>query len=273
MLSLRSFMFERVYLGPHVCPSAAGPARGAGDLRHARGRSVCRRGRRAERQDHRLRGRDDGSLRARVRRAPRGRVGSRGPDQGQQQRGCRRRGRHRRGGLDTHVASANLELSLHGPLPVPRRADAGLSVDPVDKLYYCFGCGKGGDVVRFVQESENVDFVGAIEWLADRFRVPLEYEETSPQQDAARRRRERLTALLDQATTYFERVLWETETGAPVRAYLSGRLGEQIARSSDSASPRGTGLVAKARERVSRPTRSGRRASRTSAATTTSRSA
>ena len=42
-------------------------------------------------------------------------------------------------------------------------------MNPVDKLYYCFGCGKGGDVVSFVRETENLDFVGAIEWLAERF--------------------------------------------------------------------------------------------------------
>ena len=161
-----------------------------------------------------------------------------------------------------------------GRCPFHDERTPSFSVDPVDKLYYCFGCGKGGDVVRFVQESENVDFVGAIEWLADRFRVPLEYEETSPQQDAARRRRERLTALLDQATTYFERVLWETETGAPVRAYLSeAGSGSRSQRSSDSASPGARASSRKRARGVSRPTRSGRRASRTSAATTTSRSA
>src|SRR5688572_25182980 len=98
-----------------------------------------------------------------------------------------------------------------GRCPFHEERTPSFSVDPVDKLYYCFGCGKGGDVVRFVQESENLDFAAAIEWLAERFRVPLEYEESSPQQDAARRRKERLTALLDQATAYFERVLWETE--------------------------------------------------------------
>lgn len=44
-------------------------------------------------------------------------------------------------------------------------------------LFYCFGCGKGGDVVTFVRETEGLDFVGAIEWLAERFRIPLKYEE------------------------------------------------------------------------------------------------
>src|SRR5207249_12184308 len=60
------------------------------------------------------------------------------------------------------------------------------SVNPQDKLYYCFGCGAGGDVITFVRETENLDFAGAVEWLADRFRVQLEYEDSSPRADAAR---------------------------------------------------------------------------------------
>jgi DNA primase len=136
-----------------------------------------------------------------------------------------------------------------GRCPFHEERTPSFSVDPVDKLYYCFGCGKGGDVVRFVQETENLDFAGAIEWLAERFRVPLRYEESSPQQDAARRRRERLTALLEQSTAYFERVLWDTEAGAPVRDYLIGRgLGEEIAKEFRLGLSRGIGLVAKARE-------------------------
>ena len=137
-----------------------------------------------------------------------------------------------------------------GRCPFHEERTPSFSVDPVDKLYYCFGCGKGGDVVRFVQESENLDFAGAIEWLGDRFRVTVEYEETSPQQDAARRRRERLSGLLDQAASYFERVLWDSEAGRPVREYLaSRRLGEEISREFRLGLSLGTGLVAKARER------------------------
>ncbi len=136
-----------------------------------------------------------------------------------------------------------------GRCPFHEERTPSFSVDPVDKLYYCFGCGKGGDVVRFVQETENLDFAGAVEWLAERFRVRLEYEETSPLADAARRRRDRLTALLEQATTYFERVLWDSDAGGPVREYLAGRgLGEQIAREFRLGLSRGSGLVAKARE-------------------------
>ncbi|HET8969361.1 MAG TPA: DNA primase, partial [Gaiellaceae bacterium] len=137
-----------------------------------------------------------------------------------------------------------------GRCPFHEERTPSFSVDPVGKLYYCFGCGKGGDVVRFVQETENLDFVGAIEYLAERFRVTLEYDESSPREDAARQRRERLTALLEQATSYFERTLWESEAGASVRDYVASRgLGDEIARAFRLGLSRGTGLVAKARER------------------------
>ena len=72
-----------------------------------------------------------------------------------------------------------------GRCPFHEERTPSFSVNPVDKLFYCFGCGKGGDLISFVRETENLDFAGAIEWLGDRFRVPLEYEETSPAADAA----------------------------------------------------------------------------------------
>ncbi len=118
-----------------------------------------------------------------------------------------------------------------GRCPFHEERTPSFSVNPVDKLFYCFGCGKGGDLISFVRETENLDFAGAIEWLGDRFRVPLEYEETSPAADAARKRRERLYALLEQATAFYERYLWDTTQGEPVRAYLAGRgLSEEICR-------------------------------------------
>jgi DNA primase len=137
-----------------------------------------------------------------------------------------------------------------GRCPFHDERTPSFSVNAADKLYYCFGCSRGGDVVRFVQETENLDFVGAIEALAERFRVTLEYEETSPHAEAARTRRERLTALLDQAAAFYERVLWESPAGEPVRAYLESRgLGEAIAREFRLGLSPGAGLARKAQEK------------------------
>jgi DNA primase len=137
-----------------------------------------------------------------------------------------------------------------GRCPFHDERSPSFSVNADLNLYHCFGCGKGGDVVTFVRETEGLDFVGAIEWLAERFRVPIEYEESSPQADQSRRRRERLYALLDQATSFFERHLWDGSSGEPVREYLAGRgLGEEIAKEFRLGLSPGRGLAAKAREK------------------------
>src|SRR5256884_5376428 len=118
-----------------------------------------------------------------------------------------------------------------GRCPFHDERTQSCSVNATDKLYYCFGCGAKGDLITFVRETEHLDFVGAIEWLADRFNVPLEYEEISPEQDARRRRRERLLEVLDAAARYYARYLWHSPSGSHARDYLAGRgLREEVCR-------------------------------------------
>src|SRR5215467_8497014 len=118
-----------------------------------------------------------------------------------------------------------------GLCPFHQERTPSFGVSPERGTFKCFGCGEGGDSITFVEKKENLDFVGAIEWLADRFGVQLEYEETSPEQDRLRKRRERLFQVLDRAATFYERYLWESETGAFARDYLTSRgLGQEICR-------------------------------------------
>jgi DNA primase len=154
------------------------------------------------------------------------------------------------------VVSARTQLRRSGArwtglCPFHDEKTPSFSVNPADKLYYCFGCGAGGDVISFVRETEQLDFAQAVEWLAERYRVTLEYEETSPEQDAARGRRERLLALLEQATSFYERYLWESPRGEPARAYLASRgLGEEVCREYRlGLAPGGATLARKAREK------------------------
>ncbi|HEY7730749.1 MAG TPA: DNA primase [Gaiellaceae bacterium] len=153
------------------------------------------------------------------------------------------------------VVSLRTSLRKQGPryvgrCPFHEERTPSFSVKPGDNLYYCFGCNRGGDVVGFVRETENVDFVGAIEWLAERFRVELEYEESSPRAERERQQRDRLQRLLDQTATFFERTLWESGAGEPVREYLSGRgIGDAIAKEFRLGLSPGKGLAAKAQER------------------------
>ena len=154
------------------------------------------------------------------------------------------------------VVSARTQLRRSGArwtgiCPFHDEKTPSFSVNPADKLYYCFGCGAGGDVISFVRETEQLDFAQAVEWLAERFRVTLEYEESSPEQDAARGRRERLLQLLEQAATFYERHLWDSPGGEPARAYLAGRgLGEEVCREYRlGLAPGGSTLARKAREK------------------------
>ena len=138
-----------------------------------------------------------------------------------------------------------------GRCPFHEERTPSFSVNSVEKFYYCFGCGAKGDLITFVRETEQLDFAGAVEWLADRFNVQLEYEETSPEHDARRRRRERLYEVLDAAASFYERYLWESQAGSPARDYLTGRgLGEDVCREYRlGLALGGTTLARKARER------------------------
>src|SRR5271170_5334161 len=135
------------------------------------------------------------------------------------------------------LVSARTELRRAGPAryeglcPFHDERTPSFGIDPAQKVYYCFGCQASGDVFTFVQETEGVDFKGALELLADRFAVELEREEEDPKQAERRRRRERLLELLTRTAAYYERCLWEAEEAKAAREYLESRgLGEEILR-------------------------------------------
>ena len=136
-----------------------------------------------------------------------------------------------------------------GLCPFHQEKTPSFSVSPDRGTYYCFGCHAGGDAISFVREIEGLDFVGAIEWLGDRFSVPLEYEDSTPEADAQRKRKERLYALLDQAASFYERVLW-SESGKSVQEYLASRgLKEDACREFRLGLSSGGSLAGKAREK------------------------
>jgi DNA primase len=140
---------------------------------------------------------------------------------------------------------------LTGRCPFHEERTPSFSVNPGKGLYYCFGCGKGGDVFRFVEETQGLDFTSTIEWLAERFQITLEYEQSAPGEEAKRKRRQRLFELLDQATSFYERMLWESPSGSFARDYLAGRgLREEVCREFRLGfAPEGGLLTRKARER------------------------
>ncbi len=112
---------------------------------------------------------------------------------------------------------------LQGLCPFHDERTPSFGIDPVEKLYHCFGCGVGGDVFSFVMETEGLDFAGALESLADRYGVELEREAEDPASAARRERSDRLRALLERTAAYYVRVLWESPEAADARSYLASR--------------------------------------------------
>jgi DNA primase len=135
------------------------------------------------------------------------------------------------------LVSARTELRRAGPArmeglcPFHDERTPSFGIDPGQKVYHCFGCQASGDVFTFVQETEGVDFKGALELLAERYGVELQREQEDPREAERRRRRERLLELLKRTAAYYERYLWESSEAARAREYLAERgLGEEILR-------------------------------------------
>jgi DNA primase len=119
--------------------------------------------------------------------------------------------------------------SLSGLCPFHQEKTASFSVSPAKGVFYCFGCGEGGDAFKFVQQTEGLEFQEAVELLAERSGVQVEREEDDPRAEQRRRRRERLHALLERAAGFYAKYLREAGEAAPSREYLASRgLSEEV---------------------------------------------
>lgn len=134
------------------------------------------------------------------------------------------------------VVSAHTDLRRAGErysglCPFHEERTPSFSVDPRDKLYYCFGCEASGDLFTFVQEKEGLSFPDAVEALAERYGVEIEREAEDPRIEQARQRRARLTELLERTSAFYASYLWDSPKAGKAREYLLGRgLGEEVLR-------------------------------------------
>src|SRR5919198_1868492 len=79
--------------------------------------------------------------------------------------------------------------SLSGLCPFHQEKTASFSVSPAKQVFYCFGCGKGGDAIAFLRELEHLSFAEAVERLALQAGITLRYEGDSPAERKAAARR------------------------------------------------------------------------------------
>ncbi len=109
--------------------------------------------------------------------------------------------------------------NLFGLCPFHSEKTGSFSVSPDKQIYYCFGCKRGGGVINFIMEEENLPFPDAVRFLAKR--AGLEVPEEEGDREAGRRR-QRLLDLNRDAARFYYRLLQQPE-GQAVRDYLDRR--------------------------------------------------
>ena len=109
-----------------------------------------------------------------------------------------------------------------GLCPFHNEKTPSFSVSPGKQMYYCFGCGAGGNVITFIMQYENYTFQEALELLAQRVGIELPKKEMTAEQRKAADRRARILEVNKLAAKYFYMLL-RSEQGKLARAYFEKR--------------------------------------------------
>ena len=125
------------------------------------------------------------------------------------------------------VIGACLPLKKNGAnftalCPFHKEKTPSFNVNPHKQIFHCFGCHKGGDVFTFVKEYENIGFMDAVRRLAERAKIPLEFENTPGAQES-RHLKDQLLDIHDQLATRWQNCLASEAAGQLARDYLARR--------------------------------------------------
>jgi len=119
-----------------------------------------------------------------------------------------------------HVSLHRSGTQHTGLCPFHAEKTPSFSVSQAKQSWYCHGCHEGGDIITFVEKIEGVDFLRALEILAERAGVELERDRRAAARGAGRRRSLELN---ERAAKFYEYVLWSLPAGAPGRRLLTER--------------------------------------------------
>ncbi len=122
--------------------------------------------------------------------------------------------------IGSYLSLKNAGTRFKALCPFHKEKSPSFTVSPDRQIYHCFGCGAGGDVIRFVQEYEKVDFMTALQMLADRAGMELSLEEGGEGSGADKRQ---LFQIHEGVALLYHRILLEHESGEAGRAYLATR--------------------------------------------------
>jgi DNA primase len=114
--------------------------------------------------------------------------------------------------------------NFSGLCPFHQEKTPSFSVSAVKQMYYCFGCGKGGDVFQFVMELEKAPFPEAVRSVAEKCGIAIpKPRERSPEERKENQQRSALVDMHREAAAFFARHLLQTPEGKVAYAYLEDR--------------------------------------------------
>ncbi|MEU5721393.1 DNA primase [Micromonospora sp. NPDC047738] len=115
--------------------------------------------------------------------------------------------------------------NLKGLCPFHDEKSPSFNVSPARNVWYCFGCGAGGDAIKFLMDAEHLSFVESVERLADRAGLQLRYVEddrSAPRNRSQQGQRQRLVAAHAAAVDFYRAQL-STAGARPAREFLARR--------------------------------------------------
>ena len=124
--------------------------------------------------------------------------------------------------ISSYVKLQKKGSSYFGLCPFHNEKSPSFSVSPSKQMYYCFGCGAGGNVLTFIMEYENYSFPEALKYLADRVGVELPQQEMSEEMKRQQDLRSRILDINKMAARYYYYQL-RSDSGNQAMNYLKGR--------------------------------------------------
>ena len=120
--------------------------------------------------------------------------------------------------IGSYVTLKRAGSNLNGLCPFHNEKSPSFTVFPATKSFYCFGCGVGGDVISFIMREENLDYVDALEFLADRAGITIPKDNSTVPDNGIPRKRVYEMNLA--AAKFFRECLFDETQGAEARKYL-----------------------------------------------------
>jgi DNA primase len=113
--------------------------------------------------------------------------------------------------------------NFQGLCPFHSEKTPSFTVSPDKQVFYCFGCGAGGNVFTFLMQHEGLSFPEAVRTLGRRYGIVVEDRQLSPEERARMAERDGIFDVHQQAAAFFRRMLLESPEGRTARAYLEKR--------------------------------------------------